>query len=1160
MNKYNARGLAILAGGLAFVGSANAVDLIINGSFEDPVGVGWIGHFKTYNFNDAYFTGPPIPATENPGAVHSWQHGVADGDYTGPCYQIVDLTQAAAPEDIDSGFGQYTFSAWLASYGQPSSNPEQPYLTLQFFDETGVTQLGATVALDRVTSAFFTTFADGVTTFDSGDHLHSWAKYVRTSAVPPGSRSAKVGIQRSPNAGLSGSPDTYTDLVKLDVAVGETPPSLDSMAPVGTDASGKPVIRVGLRDGYFGVDISSILFWFDGAPVTAAISTEDGLTTIQYEPGVLSAGSTHSYTVAFADNNSPPLSQTNTFSFTVANYLTLPAAYAKPAGSATTPGFTYRTVKAPLGTSVLPNTIARAKAQLNLTLIDPNTGAPYENSATPGTNPDGSYNVDTINFEQAGTSAGNLAGDQTFPGLDASDHDSFSTEALFYLDLPAGYYRFGVNSDDGFEVSVGTQPQDAFAPQTVLGVFDGGRGPSDTLFDFLAPAAGTYSFRLIYEEGSVGASCEFFSVDTATGERILVNDGANPNAIKAYRALAGVTQTPFVRAVDPSPDATDVLVDTLIYAYIWDGANAVNEQTIMLKLNGEAVTPTLNKSGVITTVSFQPPSPLAYRAANTIELIYGDGTVLQTNRWTFQTRAAEQPPGLTGQWDFNLGDLSATVGSPLEYLGGATGPTVAATQFGTTTSFGIPDINGLPAAVMHFSGAVNNTLGYVMKHGAVPNGSPTAAKVNQWTLIMDMLIETPGWHSLIQINALNNSDDGELFVSPENGIGITGSYQGNVTRGEWHRVAFAVDTANVISKFVDGVKVADQTSWDTKALDGRHAMYATALLLADENGDSQPCYLNSVQFRNYKMRDSEIEALGAPTAEGIPAVSGQWDFNDQSSLAAGLTATIGADMVLLPDTDSSTTFESVAFGDATANALRFLAADPSYGYLVVPGSIPNPGSSKVNQYTLLMDVLYPAGSADSWRSLWQTRTNNADDASLFINPSDGIGISGNYVGKVQPETWYRLGFTFDLGTRTLKRYLNGQPVGAMTLGEGSDGRWAVDTTALLFTDNDGDNAEGYCNSVQFRPVVLTDDEMKRLGEPTPGGIPLSFGVPIVITQFSRNGSDLVIEWKGGQGPYQLQFKADLNSATWENLGEPLDAFTATVPIGTDVKYIRVRGQ
>jgi len=44
------------------------------------------------------------------------------------------------------------------------------------------------------------------------------------------------------------------------------------------------------------------------------------------------------------------------------------------------------------------------------------------------------------------------------------------------------------------------------------------------------------------------------------------------------------------------------------------------------------------------------------------------------------------------------------------------------------------------------------------------------------------------------------------------------------------------------------------------------------------------------------MRDQEIAALGGPDAGGIPAVGGQWDFNDTSSLPAGLTSTIGADI------------------------------------------------------------------------------------------------------------------------------------------------------------------------------------------------------------------------------------------------------------------------
>jgi hypothetical protein len=247
------------------------------------------------------------------------------------------------------------------------------------------------------------------------------------------------------------------------------------------------------------------------------------------------ASGAHVYTLTYADNLGS--SYTNEVDFTV-SYTTLPAAYANPPGSGTTRGFTYRTVAAPQDlTSTLPSTIARAQAQLAGTLIDPGTGSPYPNIATPGPNPDGSFNIDTVlNFDDDGTSAGNFLEDQPFPGLDAGPYNWFSTEALLYLDLPPGYYRFGVNSDDGFEVNA-APPEGVAGPHLVLGSFDNGRGADDTLFDVLVQTAGLYSFQAIYFESTGSASCEFFAADPATGQKTLINDALVSNAVKSYRAL-----------------------------------------------------------------------------------------------------------------------------------------------------------------------------------------------------------------------------------------------------------------------------------------------------------------------------------------------------------------------------------------------------------------------------------------------------------------------------------------------------------------------------------------------------------------------------------------------------------------------------------------------
>src|SRR5439155_19248861 len=192
-------GLSILAGGLSFVGSANAVDLITNGSFENG-STGWL-YFRTYNYSAAYFTGAPIPASEGPGSLYSWRHANAANAWSSfvtptnetdhlqynlrfADAQTVNLTNALTGAAIDSGLGQYTFSAWLASYGQPASNPEQPYLVLRFFDNSGTNQIAGNVIFDRATTTLWVGNADpnDTTAPDPGNHM--WAKYSTAGNVP----------------------------------------------------------------------------------------------------------------------------------------------------------------------------------------------------------------------------------------------------------------------------------------------------------------------------------------------------------------------------------------------------------------------------------------------------------------------------------------------------------------------------------------------------------------------------------------------------------------------------------------------------------------------------------------------------------------------------------------------------------------------------------------------------------------------------------------------------------------------------------------------------------------------------------------------------------------------------------------------------------------
>jgi len=224
------------------------------------------------------------------------------------------------------------------------------------------------------------------------------------------------------------------------------------------------------------------------------------------------------------------------------------------------------------------------------------------------------------------------------------------------------------------------------------------------------------------------------------------------------------------------------------------------------------------------------------------------------------------PVFVTGQWDFDNG-LAAFVGRNLEFFDATV---TGDTTFGTTTSYGISDINGQPASVMHFTPSVGSWGGYKMYHQAAPNGG--GAYVNQYTLVYDLYIPSAAWRSLLQ-TGVGNTSDGDVFINPSGGVGISSVYNGNVTVGDWHRVAYAFDLTGpgspVLTKFIDGVKVGHQTT-GLSAKDGRFALDIYALLFADESGDVNDTYVSSVQFSNGRRPDAFLAALGGPTASKIP--------------------------------------------------------------------------------------------------------------------------------------------------------------------------------------------------------------------------------------------------------------------------------------------------
>jgi hypothetical protein len=170
------------------------------------------------------------------------------------------------------------------------------------------------------------------------------------------------------------------------------------------------------------------------------------------------------------------------------------------------------------------------------------------------------------------------------------------------------------------------------------------------------------------------------------------------------------------------------------------------------------------------------------------------------------------------------------------------------------------------------------------------------------------------------------------------------------------------------------------------------------------------------------------------------------------------------------------------------HALQFPAADAAGGFRVRPGL-----SGSITSYTLVYDLLLPAGQASDYAGLLQTDLTNASDADLFVRKmgeSGGIGIGGTYEGEASYDAWHRLAFSFeDLGNgkATLSKYIDGTLAGRQ---EADAARYAIDGTQgfLIMTDEDGETLAGALGGFLFNPTAMTAEQIAALGGASSGGI------------------------------------------------------------------------
>ena len=307
-------------------------------------------------------------------------------------------------------------------------------------------------------------------------------------------------------------------------------------------------------------------------------------------------------------------------------------------------------------------------------------------------------------------------------------------------------------------------------------------------------------------------------------------------------------------------------------------------------------------------------------------------------------------------------------------------------------------------------------------------------------------------------------------------------------------------------------------------------------------------------------------AAGRANPVEVSGVTGQWDFD-----SGDLRGTVGADLEYFGGAANTRRFSWANINGHAAGVIELGTNSKSEGFYMRHGAKPNGGGQFVNQYTLIMDLIFPRLIGKPLWPLFQTDPFNhpGDDAefdvgsSASVPDSNDIGAEGQYHGSLATNTWYRIAFAVDLmapAGQQLTKYVNGVQVGSQSLSGGIDGRYALGPTALLFTSGLSTGAfanPGFVNSIQFVDGCLGSNAIAALGGPTAKGLPPGKAA-LQITSIAQNASQLNLSWTGPEGQIQVQRSSSLTNPVWEDVGSLSTNHNLGLPVSNPTAFYRVK--
>ena len=232
---------------------------------------------------------------------------------------------------------------------------------------------------------------------------------------------------------------------------------------------------------------------------------------------------------------------------------------------------------------------------------------------------------------------------------------------------------------------------------------------------------------------------------------------------------------------------------------------------------------------------------------------------------------------ITGQWNFN-NNLYGTIGSKLVLIGD-TSVNNQKIKFGTTSTFGLPKIDGSSVNIAQIP-AFDPDHALRFFSNIYPEGFPGGFTCdNTYSLIFDILKPTgKNLYTAIFQTSNSNSDDADFFLrGTNNSFGILGNYNGSFDDSTWVRLSLVFDLYNEkMVEYLDGNYVA--TVKLPSSQDGRFCInnnwgVQSSNFFSDDDYETNPIFVSSIQLRNYAMDSCEIKLLGKPKSTKIESVN-----------------------------------------------------------------------------------------------------------------------------------------------------------------------------------------------------------------------------------------------------------------------------------------------